>query len=408
MMSKKDTLELPGFDRDPVTGKYYRKLPAGSPSCFDVRRHPNSPEDNSAEKLKIPNVAKLISQRDLGQLVNTKFETDILELKTKDIFLKKKFTFPGDVINELALMDCQFLKRGNGTIIGKWSCKNFPNMCYLGEFEDDVTNLHKKSDPLLHAYLVKKFITDFCECYDSQYRYVVFSAHRNCDNVGLIYLINTQICADRSEFASITYLDLNIVSPIWCCASNHQKLNFAVGLEKFVNVYSSTRIIRSIGVPGQAHTVEFDKTGNLMFSGLNNGRLIMSDLRTRREHDVSVKLSDCCLQEIKLSSGENYIIYGDFAGRINRVDFRMDLNCVAEYKGHYGSKPSFSFSENFNVLCANGQDNVTRLWSLEHGGKPLRYIETEKGCSSSSIISDNGSKCVIYHVVNDLVNAYGF
>ncbi|XP_014663928.1 PREDICTED: DDB1- and CUL4-associated factor 4-like isoform X2 [Priapulus caudatus] len=115
------------------------------------------------------------------------------------------------------------------------------------------------------------------------------------------------------------------------------------------------------------HSQLFNENGNLLYSGLKDGRVFCVDTRELERPVCQLRYQGanvgvCCM---RMQPDPNYILTGDYDGGILRWDVRM-RKVMQEFHGHendYHGLP-FHVDDTANIVYAVGTDGFTRAWSL--------------------------------------------
>lgn len=406
-MSRRRNMELPGFHRDPKSGKYFRipKRGYGLPSTsYEVPAGP-SVSNRKSKRTYGPVTPKFKNMLDCqknfqnGCIETSDYESTVLSLRLKNLRLEQEYTYPSG--NEE--LNIRYLKKGLKSLYGLWVSRSNDSFCYaFGDFKNSSVppelEAHKYEITYLPAQIT---VADLCEGF-SHPLCLLYVGNDWVTGHGTARLTwRRHISDDVTEISRHFYVN----SAVWCCASNKFTDKFALGVENGVYVNSPMAHLYK-HLKGQTHAVCFNKMGYLIFAGVNSGRLAIID--TRDQEPVSrYKLNDYCISDVSVLSNENYLICAGGGDYLSKIDLRIQRS-VVDYIGEMRStvKIPFSFNESHNLLCSTGSDNVTRLWSLG-GGTPLKCIRPPvENFECRSWLMEDSSKCTIYMVQSNQVYVY--
>ncbi|GFT66670.1 DDB1-and CUL4-associated factor 4 [Nephila pilipes] len=407
MSTSRDIMELPGFSRD-SEGRYFR-VPSKVISMANTSDDGPEGASNPRKKIrrtygpftpKCKNVVDSLKNLQNGCLKDNEFECTVSSLRLKNLQLKQEYSYPCG--NED--LNIQFLKGGIKTLYGMWVSDFHGSFCYaFGDFRNSTTPPELEAHKYEITYLPSQIkVADLCEGF-SHPLCLLYVGNDWISGTGTARLTwRRHVSDDVTEISRHFYVN----SAVWSCASNKFTDQFALGVENGIYVNSPIAHLYVKYIKGQTHSVCFNKMGDLIFAGVNNGKLAVIDTRNRAPV-LKYKLQDYSIHDISLLSNENYLICAGVNGYLSKIDLRMQRS-VVDYLGEMRStvKIPISINESHNLLCSTGCDNVTRLWSLG-GGTPLKCIRPPvENIDCRSWLMADSSKCTIYLLQSNQVYVY--
>ncbi|XP_055926818.1 uncharacterized protein LOC129958383 [Argiope bruennichi] len=378
MMRSYESSGISGYYLEPRTARYFRVVPIGSPliSLLNAARDEAASTDFNTDRRKnvyestfprYKSVINCLNDNQMGSLKSFSYQHEIAALKMKSLHLSHQFIYPSANMN----LKIRLLRGGIENLYGQWVSPMKGTVFYAFS---DFTDVNQP--PVYEAYRFeiaylgpRNIAVDMCEGF----------AHPLC----VLYVCNdfyTGLGASRltwrQEFhndAAYGSQSFYVNSAIWCCCSNRFSGLFALGVENGIYVHNSDTYLYTKQFEGEVLGVHFNKTGEIIYAGINQGKLITVD--TRIHNPVcETKLNDHALTEVTLLDNENFMLCAGLGNFLCQVDLRMQRK-VVNYIGEFRNtlKNPFSFDETYNVLCSTGSDDITRLWSLR-GGRPVKTV----------------------------------
>nr|CDJ86056.1 unnamed protein product [Haemonchus contortus] len=186
------------------------------------------------------------------------------------------------------------------------------------------------------------------------------------------------LCSDDDDFEVRNSPIYNIQwsvesSAIYSCAWNSYKTRIALGMEESAKI---TDVIteKSFTISSRRRNVisqHFAPDGNLIYMGLRDSDVILSDLRMKSHHvtgSLKGSRSSGWIRQLRLSYPQCVLIE-NFRGELKLYDQRRTDRELMSFKGHRNTHfrlpCAVDCQENF--VFAVGSDGCTRGWSLASG-----------------------------------------
>ncbi|XP_055927236.1 DDB1- and CUL4-associated factor 4-like [Argiope bruennichi] len=367
--------EIPGFYVEPQTGRYFQVPINGSPlpSLFNGARVEPASADFNIRRRKIiyepkrprfNSIVNCINSNQMGSIDTLTYQQEVSALRMENWHLGSQYVYPfGNSDIEIRL-----LKGGMKYLYGHWSSSS--NATFFYAF-DDFRSLEAPACVSHHyqiAYISPQIVVaDMCEAYSHRLS-ILYVGNDFNSGLGTARLTwRRELSENVTEGSRHFYVN----SAVWCCCSNRFTGLFALGIENGIYIHNYDTHLYTKPFKGQVLGIHYKKTGDIIYAGVNHGKLITVDTRVRNPV-CKTKLNDYALTELSLLEDENYMICGGLGNFLAQVDLRMQRKTVT-YLGELRNtlKNPISFNETHNILCSTGSDSVTRLWSLR-GGRPLK------------------------------------
>lgn len=279
---------------------------------------------------KVSNILKVMFSHEQGLIKKTSFESHVTKLKVRHLKRSiEEFEIDPDISY------CKFVRTSEtGCLIGVWQKNMDPaskhSSVYHLKFEYNQQHFHSdkyESCPIISdlscrgPFFKRMDVTDFCE------RNIT---DKNC----LLFVGNTAVSGGRivlnitdinSESSSSGLSEIIWRSPkcIWSCASNASSERFAAGTEKGCFVFDTINFMEVENLQSNILAVEFNKDGNSLYCGRENGELVLYDLRQNVWCNMDWQLFNRAglngIKEIKLLSDEISMIVCGTNGALWRV-----------------------------------------------------------------------------------------
>jgi len=177
----------------------------------------------------------------------------------------------------------------------------------------------------------------------------------------------------------------------WSCAWNPRRRIVTAGLERWSEIIDfETNAKSRLNTKKKTSLVqEFSQDGNTLFMGLRAANVIAYDLRNG---EIGYSLEQKCVSSLHvMDRDDNYIVAGDYFGKIKLWDLRMQKS-VRTFDGQANThtKLPLIVNEEDSLVIAGGEDGTTRCWSLRTG-ELLRQI-----ASPYPVIDDQPVPSVCY------------
>ncbi|KAG8193987.1 hypothetical protein JTE90_013681 [Oedothorax gibbosus] len=316
---------------------------------------------------------KCLAFRETGVTNQRNFQSELLRLKLRQVRLVSSCQ-----VDFADYVSCYYVKGYKRKLIGAWTYHE-----YSATMLKAVTFDYTKPDP--KSKEVKSSISDVV-CKDI----ISLPSYRVFDLCGLSYLDK-----DYALYVANSYSrNKNVahISPLsqigeygdqqddmvrrfehqeilWSCSWNSYRQRFAIGADRCFYLHDYESFSKKVDLPrGQPYSLDFNGNGNMLYCGLHSGDLFCFDLRAETNKPTLTVPLCKNISYIKLLSDEQTVVVSGFNGVLLNVDLRTRKS-VFQYPNHYSlyKKLTFNLNESLNVLCAPGEDNITRLWSINDG-----------------------------------------
>ncbi|KFM68111.1 DDB1- and CUL4-associated factor 4, partial [Stegodyphus mimosarum] len=274
-------------------------------------------------------------------------------------------------------VSCYYVKGFKRDLVGVWTYHEY-SAALLKSVSFQYSKLTSKSDDLLPSIseafcsdivnLPSYKVFDLCGLSTGDQDYILYVANSYSRHKNIAHLapIDVNEWADQPDDVVRRFEHQEI---LWSCAWNSFKRRFAIGADRCFYLHDYVSFSDKIELPkGQPHSLDFNSNGNLLYCGLHMGELTCFDLRSD-DRVPALTVSLCKnISYIKLLSDEQTIIASGFNNVLLNIDLRTK-KIVFQYPNHHSlyKKLAFSLDESLNILCAPGEDNITRLWTLNDG-----------------------------------------
>ncbi|KAJ1374899.1 hypothetical protein KIN20_038010 [Parelaphostrongylus tenuis] len=162
-------------------------------------------------------------------------------------------------------------------------------------------------------------------------------------------------------------------SAIYSCAWNSNKTRIALGMEeaaKIVDVITE----KSFMISSRRRNVisqHFSSDGNVIFMGLRDSDVILSDLRMKSHHVIGTlkgSRSTGWIKQLRIAYPQCVMIE-NFKGELKMYDSRQMDRELMSYDGHCNThfRLPCTVDSQENFVFAVGSDGCTRGWSLSSG-----------------------------------------
>lgn len=298
-MADNNKREIPGFYRDPETGRFYRDNPgpSGNSSVKALQR--------KKKELPVPpkhtNVVNFLNNRSINAIGSVPEQRQYWEMR---IFTKRGIQKELIKLNSARITAPEFIKGGETSVYGMWNCVVQQGTKLKQQYAIGETNFLNVSSQKLRMKTHSNYIIDMCEgpndtivaVYNNQnvmHAYAEFFPRRPP-----VIINSTQIFFSADIFEpSRRRIDR---SALFCCSSTSTGTETTVGFgsESLVNLFKiedSRTIVKTVPVENRrVHSLAFDSMGKVMTYGTNNGRLYVYDTTTdAMVHEFQIH--DCCL-----------------------------------------------------------------------------------------------------------------
>ncbi|GIY65677.1 uncharacterized protein CDAR_81851 [Caerostris darwini] len=356
---------------------------------------------------------KCLTFRENGMASESDFEAQVLKMKLKQLRLvsNSRVGF-SDYINSY------YIKGFKKDLIGAWTYHEY-SATLLKSISFQCAKLDSKNNTLQSsitdiycadiANLPNYKVFDLCglSCGDQDYVLYVANSYSRHKNIAHLAPIGVNEWGDQQDDIVRRFEHHEI---LWSCSWNSFQQRFAIGADRCFYLHDYQSFSKRIDLPkGQPYSLDFNSNGNMLYCGLHSGDLLCFDLREETKvPSLTVPLSKN-ISYIKLLSDEQTVIASGFNSVLLNVDLRIK-KATFQYPNHYSlyKKLVFSLNESVNVLCASGEDNITRLWSLKEGkllhSLPLTHQDY---CGQiNSFLEADGRRMFVHILFGDSIHTY--
>lgn len=296
-----DSKELPGFYRDPVTGKYYRDVP-GNDNIPVIKKLKIEKEVNEEFKIKpkITNAVRYLNAREIRTIGGLQDTKEYLKMRWH---LKEQIN--NSALNRLRVnfyfTSVDYITGSKDSIYGFWN----------DEYRRYVIGTMKFNDHSHHSLYFHKgfgYVIDMCEGLHDDF---VVLYNSSCRNGLLVERVDEYdrmpLLQYGQHFAGRT-LDY-FKRQIFCCCCEKNSLCYVFGCENVVGFIDDHNREEYIKINGRVHSLAFNETGNLMASGVHYGKLYLHDLRTK-EMVMNIEISKSVLVDLSVMNSHHIIVSG--------------------------------------------------------------------------------------------------
>ncbi|GBN51059.1 hypothetical protein AVEN_248937-1 [Araneus ventricosus] len=326
-------------------------------------------------------ILNLISQRERGFLLNAHYKTNVTNIKVNQ--LPKYFDRPTvctDVDDGFSFNFLRSGTRGDLIGVGEYGNTGSPNSVCVFQYTTPHNSVGQDA-----SIVTLPFINRVSAYFSFADLSVSDTADFSYRDPKLLLVVGKGLA--REGVAVLTHYDCDyglqkhtwrVDGKIFCCASEIHSENFVLGCRRGFYVCKSLKLSKKHHLQDYVLAAEFNNDGNLfLISDLANG-IQLCDMRENIERSLRNSLpfikepvlSDpsFCATRMKLLSDQVTLIVSDKTGHISKVDLRM-RKPVFQYSEHRSThyfRP-LNVDEYLDLLCAVGDDDYCRIWSLSSG-----------------------------------------
>lgn len=329
------------------------------------------------ESYQTKNILKLISDHEYGRFKGLSYESHVTKLKVSQL---KRSAEEFEIDSDISF--CKFLKPSDaGCMIGVWQRNMDPASKHSSVYQlkfvynqkyccDEYESCPIISDLSCNGPFFKRMdVTDSCEK-NMRDKSLLLYVGNTVVSGGRIVLNITDNSSD-SSMRGLSEMIWRSPKNIWSCASNAFSEQFVAGTEKGCFIFDMFNFAEMEIYRGNVLAVEFSKNGNLLYCGLDKNELILYDLRENAWQTLGSQCNHLGLHgvnEIKLLSDEKTMIICTTDGKLWKMDWRMKRP-IFQYpdSANKGDRRPLSMDEGLDLMCATGEDNCSRIWSLRSG-----------------------------------------
>lgn len=162
-------------------------------------------------------------------------------------------------------------------------------------------------------------------------------------------------------------------SAIYSCAWNSNKTRIALGMEECAKITDviTEKTFKISSCRRNVISQHFAPDGNVIYMGLRDNDVILSDLRMKSHHvtgSLKGSRSSGFIRQLRLSY-PNCVLIENFRGDLKLYDIRRTEKEVMSFSGHRNTHFRLSCTVDCqeNFVFAVGSDGCTRGWSLRSG-----------------------------------------
>ncbi|GIX87457.1 uncharacterized protein CEXT_704521 [Caerostris extrusa] len=308
---------------------------------------------------------KCLAFRENGMASESDFEAQVLKMKLKQLRLvsNSRVGF-SDYINSY------YIKGFKKDLIGAWTYHEY-SATLLKSISFQCAKLDSKNNTVQSsitdiycadiANLPNYKIFDLCglSCGDQDYVLYVANSYSRHKNIAHLAPIGVNEWGDQQDDIVRRFEHHEI---LWSCSWNSFQQRFAIGADRCFYLHDYQSFSKKIDLPkGQPYSL------------------------------ILIVMEIC------------------YTVAFTVVDLRIK-KATFQYPNHYSlyKKLVFSLNESVNVLCASGEDNITRLWSLKEGkllhSLPLTHQDY---CGQiNSFLEADGRRMFVHILFGDSIHTY--
>ncbi|XP_015919681.1 uncharacterized protein [Parasteatoda tepidariorum] len=357
------------------------------------------------------NVLESISNRQLG-ISTPSFKYKMRDMKVKQLS-RSSNTF--EVANCSNMM-CKFIGASTyapDSLIGVWKqndSENFHSVVHL-KIQYSPTSGNDISMPVYIPVQDGPFnmnldVRDFLytTANDENILYVI----GNTETSGRLQLLSEPL-----EEWTLDETEMEFPNFVYSVAIHSRNPVIAVGGENTCYLYDSEEFDDEVEafvlpeMPGIVHALTFNEDGDILYIGCDDGELLSFDLRLDG-NDLSYKpFCPCGIEgviDMKLLSNERQLAFADVDGDMGLLDLRK-RRAIFHYPEHKNSLYSrkFTINDELDLMCATGDDNITRLWSLSSGKLLKRIVPPNKEEITHSCLISYHRQWFVVEVQNNVI-----
>lgn len=294
--------EIPGFYRDPVTGKYYRDVP-GSSNIPALKKLKIEREVNEEYKIKpeITNTVRYLNAREIRTTGGMQDTKEYLKMRWH---LKEqiKSTALDELRVNFSFTSVDYIIGSKDSVYGFWNDEKYRRYI-IGTMEFEDHSHHN-----LYFHKAFGYVIDMCEGLDDDFIVVYNSSCRNGLLVERVDEYDRMPMLQYGQHFAGRTLEY-FKRQVFCCCCNKNSLRYAFGCENVVGFINAHNRESYKKIDGRVHTLAFNDTGNLMASGVHTGKLSLHDLRTK-EMVMNMEISKTCLVDSSVLNSHHIIVSG--------------------------------------------------------------------------------------------------
>lgn len=382
--------DLPGFYYDDEKKRYFRIVPGQNRNnpitAASIRAHKaaklGAQISEASRKRRVNPLPKALNSLQLGGLHNANFAASVRSSKMVSLTMSSETSLTAasnDVISASGgtitdVEECTYLIGcpHRGVLIGSWATKSAHgqrgNVVRCLEVDENGI----KPGVVVNVHPMHK-VVDLCATEEGRQLYVTYACV-NSDCTGRpSTIISTRAVKNDDPIQSLAAVETRELasSAAWSCARSWDNRRTVVGLEGRAELFdrerhNSSRLWTRRENP---FSLQFDRSGDVIYAGTNKGSLLGIDLRDHPSSSAAFSVHiGRGVTFISLIDREDMLLGSAYDGKLVMVDLK-ERKVVQEYKGHSndGIKIPFSYDSVDKVVCSAGQDRIVRIWKLSGG-----------------------------------------
>lgn len=307
MMSPKKS-DIPGFYRDPLTGKYYREKPDDMATSESMKKIKDSVAAEQLKAIKdkprpIRNTLTYLRERELAG------KNGFLSIHSYYGMRIGNKTLKCDVDLNMTQVKCpdiaevEYIKASPAYVYGVWKRRSTTENCSYVFGHIDMNGAEAPKD--IEFYYTNKYIVDICQNISGTCAFV-----SNCPKTGL----GSCHLVWRTNFNTEVYDHFHSMkTTLFSCAHAvvDDTVRIAVGGENIVIEYNGLAPNFKVRIPGNVHTVAYNEDGTHLIFGTSKGVLGLVDLRldyNEKPTPLLQKVSNSSLIDSCFLSDEQIIV----------------------------------------------------------------------------------------------------
>ncbi|CAL1294765.1 unnamed protein product [Larinioides sclopetarius] len=330
-------------------------------------------------------ILNLISQREQGVLLNPLYKNRVTNVKVNQLpRFSERPTIYTDTDDGFYW---RFLRNGSrGDLVGVgWDCleaisRRHSTVCvfqFLTHSTLSEKNISIDTLPFINEIsknyniLPDLLITDTADLsYKNQKPLLIVGTLKTGGNAAILTSYHCAVQDGDHEW--------KVDEHIFCCASEGNSENFVLGCTLGLYVCKNLILSKKYRLEDNVIAAEFNDDGNLLFISGHQSGIQLCDMREKLEKlcrksspyikEPALDDSSLVASRMKLLSDQVTLIVSDKTGYISKIDLRM-RKPVFQYPEHssfHYIRP-LNIDEDLDLLCAVGNDNCCRIWSLSSG-----------------------------------------
>lgn len=300
-------IDIPGFIRDPETGRYFRENPAdmGNSSLKKIKLEVKAKTAPKVRPSKIKNVSNFLRMRDIGSFNGVVAESEYCKMmvKNKKEVFSEKMNVTLNLDEQCSMESVEFIIGSEKANIGLWNHKIGSQHKYIVM----ERNFFNAQDHRSMNYKTTKYnIIDMCEAPND----ILVCIYNNfVHNTTSIHCFAKHYEDDSLIFRKGAF---------YCCSAVGNGIAYAAGGENCIKLFNVNDVDESLHLKGRVHTLSSDKDGKLLAAGLHDGRIRLYDVTTKKV-TTEIKGLDTCIVESAFRESTPYAIFAGLPDKLFEV-----------------------------------------------------------------------------------------